>query len=209
MMRAIPLFVRALMPLILAVSLLVCSERVLAASNAPKLFGTLEIPKTDIAAFTRWTGLLNRVKKGKALQAAIPNWQVLIDSLKDKSPFELIKEVNSFVNNIKYQTDPVVWRNEDYWATPDEFFRKTGDCEDFAITKYMVLKDLGINPKDMRIVIVKDLNLNEYHAILALYASGGHILILDNQAAEVILSTRIRHYQVIYSINETGWWRHL
>lgn len=180
-----------------------------AASSAPLLFGTQEIAKTDIGAFERWTGMLERVKAGAALQSAIPSWPALIDSLKDKSPFELIKIVNSFVNEIKYQTDPIVWHNKDYWATPEEFYRMTGDCEDFAITKYMVLKDLGVNPNEMRIAIVKDLNLNEYHAILVLYVSGGHILILDNQISEVVLSTRVHHYKVIYSINEKGWWRHL
>jgi predicted transglutaminase-like cysteine proteinase len=185
------------------------SGSAMAASNPPSLFGTQEIAKTDITAFERWTGMLERVRSGTALQAAIPSWPTLIDSLKEKSPFELIKIVNSFVNEIKYQTDPIIWHNEDYWATPEEFYRMTGDCEDYAITKYMILKDLGVKPSDMRIAIVKDMNINQYHAILVLYVSGGHILILDNQISDVILSTRVRHYKVIYTINETGWWRHL
>lgn len=190
-------------------AVLIMTGPVAASTHGPNLFGTVEIPKTDIGAFKRWTGMLSRVKEGKTLRAAIPDWETLIDSLKNKSPFELIKVVNSFVNTIPYQTDPIVWRREDYWATPEEFYQKTGDCEDFAITKYLILKDRGVDHKNMRIAVVKDLNLNQYHAVLALYTNDGYILILDNQAGEVILSTRIRHYKVVYSINETGWWRHL
>jgi len=175
----------------------------------PLLFGSLEMPKVGIQKFKRWTGMLKRVKNGKALQAAVPNWETFITSLKGKSPFDLIKTVNTFVNKIEYQTDPTIWRNDDFWATPEEFYKKTGDCEDYAITKYMILKDLGVDPNNMRIVVVKDLNLKEYHALLAIYTDDGHILILDNQVGEVMLHTRVRHYKVMYSINEKQWWRHL
>ena len=110
-------------------------------------------------------------------------------------------------NNWLYKVDPRVYRKKDYWATPAQFFNKSGDCEDYAITKYISLVHLGFDKKDMRIVIVQDLNLKVPHAVLVVYLDG-KALILDNQIKQVVSASRITHYKPIYSINETKWWIH-
>jgi len=103
--------------------------------------------------------------------------------------------------------DIVNWGIADYWATPREFAIKDGDCEDFAIAKYVSLKLLGWSDDDLRIVVLHDSNLNADHAVLAAYVDG-RAMILDNQTRQVLPSEAIRHYQPYYSINETGWWLH-
>lgn len=57
-----------------------------------------------------------------------------------------IKNVHAYVNiSFGYASDESLYGQKDYWATPDEFLAlKMGDCEDFAIKKYSMLKDLGI-----------------------------------------------------------------
>ena len=116
-------------------------------------------------------------------------------------------------NNWLYKVDPRVYRisqancQKDYWAKPAQFFNKSGDCEDYAITKYISLVHLGFDKKDMRIVIVQDLNLKVPHAVLVVYLDG-KALILDNQIKQVVSASRITHYKPIYSINETKWWIH-
>jgi len=204
-------WLNSFVPFVISALILFASDSGHAAKKpvSPKLFNTIEFPKKDLSSFKLWTEMLERVKKGKTLQVAVPNWQELIDSLKGKNGFDLIKAVNAFVNKIDYEVDPTVWRQDDYWATPEQFYEKSGDCEDFAITKFMILKDLGVKSDNMRVVVVKDLNVKTYHAVLALYTDDGHIIILDNQVNDVMLSTRIHHYKPIYSINEKRWWRHL
>lgn len=85
--------------------------------------------------------------------------------------------------------------------------RGAGDCEDYAISKYASLRALGVPEDRMRIVILQDTAKNIPHAILAVYADNG-ILILDNQIKTVKRDTEISNYRPIYSINRQGWWLH-
>ena len=51
---------------------------------------------------------------------------------------------NFFARNLRYQTDIQLWKQNDYWATPLETLgRGFGDCEDYAIAKYISLRALG------------------------------------------------------------------
>ena len=120
---------------------------------------------------------------------------------------DLLKAVNLYMNRSSYIIDPVNWGIPDYWATPDEFFLKDGDCEDYAISKFVTLKRLGIDPSLMRLVILQDENLRIAHAVLAVEIDGV-FHILDNQVDGVLPHTQILHYRPVYSINEDGWWLH-
>jgi predicted transglutaminase-like cysteine proteinase len=111
------------------------------------------------------------------------------------------------MNRARYITDLVNWGTQDYWATASEFFWKDGDCEDYAIAKYLSLKALGFAQDSLRVVVVQDLNLKIPHAILVVYLDG-KALLLDNQVGTVIEAERVRHYRPIYSVNETAWWLH-
>jgi predicted transglutaminase-like cysteine proteinase len=97
---------------------------------------------------------------------------------------------------------------EDYWAVAREFLYNGGDCEDYAITKFFSLHWLGFDMNKIRIVILQDTNLRVAHAVLAI-ANENDILILDNQAKEVISHKEIAHYLPLFSVNENEWWLHL
>jgi predicted transglutaminase-like cysteine proteinase len=100
----------------------------------------------------------------------------------------------------------VNWGMEDYWETPYEFQEISGDCEDYAISKYYSLRAIGVPADRMRVIIVQDLNLGGIiHAILGVYEDGD-LLILDNQAKQVLPAMRIYHYRPIYGVNEEAWW---
>ncbi|MDA0260677.1 MAG: transglutaminase-like cysteine peptidase [Proteobacteria bacterium] len=118
-----------------------------------------------------------------------------------------LQKVNAFLNQAPYVADPKNWGVKDYWATPGQFFSKFGDCEDYAIAKFLTLRALGFSGDALRVVVVRDLNLKIGHAILAAYVDGD-IYILDNQIKQVIKAQTIRHYRPIYSVNEDGWWLH-
>lgn len=190
------------------------------------LFGTTEYKSAEISAFTKWTDLKTRhnkeerLRKGKfkpALKAPCrmtknfkcvdDEWVEAIENLKNKSPKEKLDGVNYHINQTTYVTDMVNWRKKDYWATLNQFFKRNGDCEDYAIAKYYSLKELGFSPDQMRIVVVEDKNLNIAHAVLAVYIND-KIWILDNQISKVILDKQIIHYHPLYSINEKAWWLH-
>ncbi len=59
-----------------------------------------------------------------------------------------LEKVNQFFNQMRFIDDIKLWRKKDYWATPLKFFRRGGgDCEDFSISKYFTLLELGCRMK--------------------------------------------------------------
>lgn len=187
------------------------SRMQLAGSGPGLLFGTEEKRSEKMKPFSKWTDTVKKMAKEQsdlaAFKARFKDWIAYLDTLKDADAITQIKSVNTFMNKSKYILDKTNWGKKDYWASPGEFLAKFGDCEDFSIAKYMALKYLGFDPEQMRIVAVKDLNLKIGHAILAVYYQDW-ILILDNQIKVVAESRKIHHYQPVYSINESYWWKH-
>jgi predicted transglutaminase-like cysteine proteinase len=183
----------------------------LAAVSQVDLFGSTEVHSSNLKMFPKWRGTLQRfeeeLKSCGSGQCKKKQWQAVIDGLRGKDVMTQLREINTEMNDKRYITDPVNWNLPDYWATPFQFLRKNGDCEDYAISKYMALRDLGVAVEDMRIVVLNDLNLRIAHAVLAVYVNGKPY-ILDNQISKVVPASSIRHYQPVYSINEGGWWLH-
>ena len=181
------------------------------ASANPFLFGTTEKRSSNFKPFKKWKGAMNRMAAEQAdlavFRKKFRKWVVFLDLIKNEPKFDQIKAVNNFMNKSRYIQDKKNWGKKDYWAAPGEFLAKFGDCEDYAIAKYMALKYLGFDTNKMRIAAVKDMNLKVGHAILAVYFQN-RIVILDNQIKVVADSRKIRHYNPVYSINEHNWWRH-
>ncbi|MCW9045234.1 MAG: transglutaminase-like cysteine peptidase [Alphaproteobacteria bacterium] len=185
----------------------------------PSLFGTKEKRSRNFKPFKKWNGALKRyakeqkgLKPGKCKstkfnQCHYDKWQKFLATLKDKDQMTKVKKVNRYMNRARYILDPVNWGKKDYWASPGQFIAKFGDCEDYAIAKYMSLKQLGFKTSEMRVVAVKDMNLKIGHAVLVVYLNG-KALILDNQIKKVVSAKVIKHYIPVFSINEKYWWRH-
>ncbi len=185
---------------------------------APALFKSTETPYSDMSRVGKWQNMLARyaeeMKGGTPCatkdynSCKYPEWRKFIESIRGLEPKAQLNAVNKQMNKSRYTVDSVNWGVEDYWATPGQFLTRSGDCEDYAIIKYMTLKELGWSTDNMRIAIVQDLNLNIAHAVLAVYIDD-KIMILDNQISSVVDSERIQHYRPIYSVNEKLWWRHI
>lgn len=189
-----------------------------AARPFPAVFGAGEAPGTDLAAFKRWTAALERLihetpgyDEACAIQirgrCVVGEWRHLVRSLEGRARRERIDAVNAFFNRQPYVLDPVAWGAPDYWTSPLQFLSRSGDCEDYAVAKYVTLRQLGFPPSELRIVVLDDLNLGIAHAVLVV-ADGDRLLVLDNQIPQVIEARRILHYRAIYSINEDRWWLH-
>jgi len=139
----------------------------------------------------------------------------LLNDLKNKDDMQKINQVNSWVNFIKYKSDDQVYGVSDYWATLYEFVGKNmGDCEDYTIAKYYILKELGINPQRLKFtyVIYKDKKGQSIsHMVLAYLAvpkpkTKDDILILDNNNRLVLPASKRKDLiKVIKMINgDTG-----
>jgi predicted transglutaminase-like cysteine proteinase len=188
------------------------------AKASPSFFKTVETQSDNMKPFKKWTTALTRYTKAEAEQKGgcdskkfnkchYDEWIAFLDTVRGMDKLAQLKAVNKQMNKSKYIVDQANWGTKDYWATPFEFMAKFGDCEDYAITKFMSLKQLGYDAKDLRVVAVKDMNLRVGHAILAVFLDG-KVYILDNQVKIVVEAKKIRHYQPVFSISETHWWRH-
>jgi len=181
------------------------------ARKYPKIFGSIELFSKKVQRFPKWTDMLGRFKDGtvtcESSTCTSKGWAEFLADLQGKDIKTQLKEVNRAMNAHRYILDIKNWGQEDYWATPYQFLKKNGDCEDYAISKYMALKALGVKVEDMRVVALQDLNLNLGHAVLVVYV-GDEPQLLDNQISSVVPANSIRHYQPVFSINEEGWWLH-
>lgn len=184
----------------------------------PGIFNSVEVKKTGLKPFPKWTGALDRFiseskknegdcKPSKKKKCHYTTWANMVARLKTADIYAKVKGVNDFMNKAPYVVDKMNWGVKDYWATPGQFFSKFGDCEDYAIVKFLSLRALDVPSDIMRIVIVKDLNLKVGHAVLAIELEG-KTYILDNQIKQIVPSKKIRHYKPIFSLNEDGWWLH-
>jgi len=191
----------------------------------PSYFGTNEIRSSNLKAFKKWRTALKRFvkerKSGKKYSCQdkkfdlcdYQGWMKFLKSIKNQSKLAQVKAVNSYMNKAKYITDKSNWGQKDYWASPQQFLSRAGDCEDFAIIKYLSLRMLGFKDKELRVVAVKDLNLKIGHAVLMIVTKDKktgkpRYLMLDNQIKKVVDPKRIKHYQPVFSINQNFWWRH-
>ena len=118
-----------------------------------------------------------------------------------RPPIDQLQAVNRFLNDWRYKPDDQNYGQRDYWATPLEFLRRSGDCEDYAIAKYVTLRQLGFAPEQLRLVVVQDVVRDLAHAVLAVYLDE-QVYILDNLTKAVLPQERIGQYVPYYSINE-------
>ncbi len=114
--------------------------------------------------------------------------------------------VNDAINKrVKWVDDQTHWQAIDYWATPAESIATAGgDCEDFSIAKYYLLKELGVPLSRLRITYVRALKLNgQAHMVLAYYPQpGSEPLILDNFDPRVRPASQRADLEPVYSFND-------
>lgn len=167
----------------------------------PSLFGTSETRSADISPFTKWTTILAKLNSTASVIPASLSAQT------GASELVKLEAVNSFYNKVRYVEDKQNYGVSDYWATPEEFMSRGGDCEDYVIAKYVALKALGFSENQMRLAVVQDTWKGIPHAVLIVYTSDG-VKVLDNQYKSVKDADGFTRYRPIYSINAGGWWRH-
>lgn len=138
----------------------------------------------------------------------LEDWRGFLSQIAKEDEGEQLYRVNRYMNTYRYRTDQRNWQRPDYWAVPAQLFERGGDCEDYAIAKYLSLRALGVAAERMRVVAVYDRKEREDHAVL-LVSAGDETLVLDNKLQRVVSWADIRaRYQPYYSVNEISAWIH-
>lgn len=121
--------------------------------------------------------------------------------------------VNRFFDeHIQYATDDIVFKQKDYWATPAELFgHSRGDCEDYAIAKYIALLHLGIDSTKLRLIYVKAKigrsRITQAHMVLGYYETpSSDPLVLDSLVSEILPGSQRTDLMPVFSFNDAGIW---
>ena len=128
-----------------------------------------------------------------------------------------LRLVNRYINKRRYRIDrrqtslSVVPGGEaelrNHWSTLLEFLKRGGDCEDYAVAKYFLLRELGFPAEDMRVLVTYEKLARDYHAVLAVRRDDGSSWLLESDGT--IVKGSHRRYRFIYALNEEGIWDHV
>ncbi|AFT73641.1 transglutaminase-like cysteine peptidase [Alteromonas macleodii] len=140
--------------------------------------------------------------------------EVALHALESKGVKDQLLGVNAFFDeHIQYATDDIVFKEKDYWATPSELFgHSRGDCEDYAIAKYVALLHLGIDSSKLRLIYVKAKigrsRVTQAHMVLGYYDSpSSDPLVLDSLVSNVLPGSQRTDLIPVFSFNDSGIWQ--
>jgi predicted transglutaminase-like cysteine proteinase len=122
--------------------------------------------------------------------------------LEDRARLQAVnREVNS---SIRYMSDLAQHSVPDLWSAPlATFTTGFGDCEDYAVAKYAILREAGIAADDLRILLVRDRTIRQDHAVLAARHEN-RWLILDNRHLALTEDTELGHFMPLFAIDHEG-----
>lgn len=170
------------------------------------LFAVPNLDKLEQLAFSKFGGGVARF---------IGGWRYALPTGPGIADREKLDRINSFFNQrYRYVSDDVLWGQIDFWATLlDSASKSAGDCEDFAIAKYVSLLNAGVEENKLRLtyvlarVTVNGVSVSEPHMVLAYYPEpGAEPLILDNLNFEIKLASTRTDLAPVYAFNSSGMW---
>jgi predicted transglutaminase-like cysteine proteinase len=141
----------------------------------------------------------------EACPAAAKLFLGIIEKASARDARARIGEINRAINaTIRPVDDLKLYGVQDLWATPlISFASRAGDCEDYAIAKYVALRESGFAAAALRLVIVQDNESHQDHAVTAVKFEG-RWLVLDNLRFIVQEDTEISRLTPLYFIDEDG-----
>lgn len=159
--------------------------------------------------------LLASQRYGDSGAASVAAWRDVLSQTAGQPDVVKLRRVNDFFNRrTRFGDDTDIWGKPDYWATPLETLgRAQGDCEDFAIAKYVTLKLLGVAPEKLRLTYVKariggpQSMTVQAHMVLSYYpAPDDEPLVLDNLISDIRPASRRPDLITIFGFNAEGLW---
>lgn len=138
----------------------------------------LQLNKNDVVK-------IRNAKNKTYILTRLNNFKKLKEELKyEKNYIIKLNKVNNFFNKFISLSDKKNYKKIDYWASRKEFLLKgKGDCEDYVISKYFTLLELGFKTNNLSLIQAK--YKNQLHLVLA-YITSNEKLILDNINKNII-----------------------
>jgi predicted transglutaminase-like cysteine proteinase len=141
----------------------------------------------------------------RCVSPAALQFLAIVDTARAREGRARFGEINRAINlAIRPMSDMAQYGQIDVWSSPlDTFSSGAGDCEDYAIAKFVALRMAGISTEDIRIVVLRDLLRGEDHAVV-LARLDGHWLTLDNTRMSMIEDIDVRNHRPLFVIDDGG-----
>ncbi|WDP89258.1 MAG: transglutaminase-like cysteine peptidase [Desulfobacter sp.] len=126
----------------------------------------------------------------------------LMNTRQDNSEREKLDAVNRFFNQVPYRSDIKAWGKTDFWASRLEFLGKgMGDCEDYAVAKYLTLIQLGVPQEKLFMTYVRARGFaRAAHMVVSYYTDRRAVpLVLDNYDKRILPATQRKDLVPVYS----------
>ena len=116
-----------------------------------------------------------------------------------------LAEINRAVNfSVRPASDWAQYGVPDFWSAPLATLGVgAGDCEDYAVLKYVALREAGIAPDDLRFLLVYYPRRRTNHVVVAVHL-GEEWLLLDNSTLIIVNSSDARHYRPLFVLDHRG-----
>ena len=141
---------------------------------------------------------------------AAKNFLAIVDQGRALTGRARIGVINRAINMaIEPMSDMAQWGVPDKWSAPLETFTThKGDCDDYAIAKYVALIEAGIAADDVKLMIVHNTAAHEDHAVTAARLDGAWI-ILDNRWLKLVEDKAMPEAVPLFALDSEGARRYL
>ncbi|MGO8907835.1 MAG: transglutaminase-like cysteine peptidase [Bradyrhizobium sp.] len=141
----------------------------------------------------------------RCVSPAALQFLAIVDDARAREGRARLGEINRAINlAIRPMSDMAQYGQIDVWSSPlVTFATGAGDCEDYAIAKFVALRMAGVSPDDLRIVVMRDTIRGEDHAV-AMARLDDHWLTLDNRRMAMVEDADVRNYRPLFVIDGRG-----
>jgi len=139
---------------------------------------------------------------GKQVVRRLNSLLIMMDEMVAKPEEKIIVAVNRFFNQMEFSPDITTWQKKDYWASRLVFLGKgRGDCEDFAVAKFLTMIQLGVPRQKLFLTYVKVVGYpDDAHLVVTYYQEPGAVpFVLDNYDKRILRATQRKDLIPVYS----------
>jgi predicted transglutaminase-like cysteine proteinase len=136
---------------------------------------------------------------------AARRYLAILEAVKTREGRTRLEEVNRHINAaIRYVSDMAQHGEPDRWTAPlAALAAGKGDCEDYAIAKFVILRESGFPLADLRFLLVRDKLARDDHAVLAARLEG-QWLILDNRFLRIPEDREMHNFTPLFALDHEG-----
>jgi predicted transglutaminase-like cysteine proteinase len=193
-----------------------------AAGRSAEPFGLFASPVSEGGLREKWLGVERKLDdervqlalcdgdRERCASPAALQLLAIVDTGRAREGRARLGEINRAINlAIRPTTDLAQYGQIDVWSSPlDTFAHAAGDCEDYAIAKYVALRLAGVSADDLRLVVMRDTVRGDGHAVAAARLDG-HWLMLDNNRMAMVEDADMRNYRPLFVLDERGVMRYI